>query len=51
MKADEGEGPVSRHGVFTLDEMPPRYYLYRRLGGSRSRSGRYGEEEDLSPLP
>jgi hypothetical protein len=27
-----------------------RYHLYRRLGGPQSPSGRYGEENNLSPL-
>jgi hypothetical protein len=27
------------------------YPLYRRLGGPQSRSGRYGEEKNLLPLP
>jgi hypothetical protein len=26
----------------------PRYYLYRRLGGTQSLSGRYGEEKNLA---
>jgi hypothetical protein len=29
----------------------PPCQLYRRLGGSQSRSGRYGEERNLLPLP
>jgi len=29
----------------------PRYPLKRGLGGPQSRSGRFGEEENLSPLP
>jgi hypothetical protein len=27
----------------------PRYPLHRRLGGPQSRSGRFGEEQNLAP--
>ena len=30
---------------------PPRYLLCRRLGGPQSRSGRYGQDKNLSTLP
>jgi hypothetical protein len=36
---------------FTFRSLYTMYLLHRRLGGSQSRSGRYGVEKNLLPLP
>jgi hypothetical protein len=47
---DGGEWSASCPGRFTLGKFP-RYPLDRRLGGPKSRPGRFGDEKDLLPLP
>jgi hypothetical protein len=37
--------------LLTLAVLPPLYPLDKRLGGPQYRSGRYGEEINLWPLP
>jgi hypothetical protein len=48
---DGGEWSASRPYRFTPFETAPQYPLYRRLFGPQSRSGRYGEDKNLSSLP
>jgi hypothetical protein len=48
---DGGEWTASRPGRFTPRENSPWYPLDRRLGGTQSRSGRGGEENNSQPLP
>jgi hypothetical protein len=45
---DSGEWSTSRPGRFTPGK-EPRYLLNRRLGGSRSQSGHFGEKKKLLP--
>jgi hypothetical protein len=47
---DGDQWSASRTGCFNARETAPRYPLARRLGGSQSRSGRYGEEKHFFPL-
>jgi hypothetical protein len=44
-----GEWSASRPYLFTPRDCP-RYALDRRLGGPQSRSGRYGEEKNLTSV-
>jgi hypothetical protein len=48
---DKYEWSVQAPTALFLEKLPPppRYPLHRRLGGPQSRSGRYGEEENLCP--
>jgi hypothetical protein len=48
---DGGKLSASRHNRFTPRGKGPQYPMYRRLGGSQSRSRRYGGEKNLLPLP
>jgi hypothetical protein len=47
---DGGEWLSSRPCRFTLGGKRPRHLLYS-LGGPQSRSGRFGVEKNLLPLP
>jgi hypothetical protein len=42
---------ASRPYHVTTGETAPWYLLHRRLGGTQSRSGRYGEKKNSCPLP
>jgi hypothetical protein len=46
---DRGELAASSPCRFTAEESP-RYPLYRKLGGTQSRSGQYRREKNLFPL-
>jgi hypothetical protein len=48
---DGGEWLSSRPGRFTPTEIAPRHQFYMRLGEPHSRSGRYGKDKTLLPLP